>query len=653
MTNDVPKNYSEAMVRLKSRVSSMEDRPQQDFAAKHIEQTILNEGQLVCQAGTGVGKSNAALIPAIVSGKRVVYATATKILQSQIFEKDLPFLAEHLGVDFTYATLKGWSSYVCHAKLAECEDPDVRAGVIDAFEKDSDHTGEREAFTFDIENRTWSKLSIGSSECPGRSQCPFGEVCKPQAARDRAALATVVVVNHSVLATDALIQAMTAGAFSFIGPRDALVVDEAHELEEFVSGVLGEEFSAASIHNLIGEARGIARKIRLEESGTEACSDLALAVDDFFEQLPEGRVRQADVVANSEPYEALYSAYLKLRTWLLDDETLGAISKLPEADRRQVRNRRERMIKICSNKVEALTAIMLADDTKIVRYVEVQTRRFRGTETKTKILKSTPVSIAEWARANLWPLYPSAVLISATVLVEDRADFIVSRVGLDRPEVVDAGTPFNYAKQAVLYVPQHIAEPSGKTRVQWEAQSAEMTKMLVELAGGGALLLFTSNKQLTDVWERIVHRLPFECRRQGDGTNASLMSWFRNERDGVLFATRSFFTGASFEGDTCRLVVIDKLPFPVPTEPVFEARCEEIKRRGGSDFNELTIPMMTLPLQQGFGRLIRTKNDRGVVAILDPRLKTKGYGTKIIKSLPKATLSTEIADVNRFFRASA
>ena len=654
MTTDVPTNYTEAMVRLKSRVSTMEDRPQQDLAALAIERTLASGGQLVCQGGTGVGKSNAALIPAIVSGKRVIYATATKILQSQIYEKDLPFLAEHLGIDFDFATLKGWSSYVCHAALAECDDAALRSKVLADLDADPNHIGDRESFGFEIEGRSWSKLSISSPECPGRSSCPFGEVCKPQAARDRAVAADVVVVNHSILATDALVQDMTGGAFSLIGAADALIVDEAHELEEFVSSVLGEEFSASSVHHLVGQARGLARRMAREEKGSDATTALAIAANEFFDQLPEGRLRQSDVVANSQPYEDLFAAYVTLKTWLLDDDTLDALSKVPEADRRKARALRERLVKICSNKIDALSQIMLSDDVEVVRYVEKQIRRFKGQVVETRILKMTPVSIAPWAQRALWPLYETAVLISATVLVDGSADFITSRTGLTSPSVLDAGTPFDYKRQAVLYVPSHISEPSGKTRAQWEAQAVEVTKMLVENSGGGALLLFTSNKQLDDSWNRLSHRLPFECRRQGgEMTNASLMKWFREERDGVLFATRSFFTGASFEGDTCRLVVIDKLPFPVPTEPVFEARCEEIKRRGGSDFNELTIPMMTLPLQQGFGRLIRTKNDRGVVAILDPRLKTKGYGTKIVRSLPPATLSTDLSDVQRFFAVTA
>ena len=650
MTTDVPTTYTEAMVRLKSRVPSMEDRPQQDLAARTIERTLSRGGQLVCQAGTGVGKSNAALIPAIVSGQRVVYATATKILQSQIAEKDLPFLAEHLGVDFTYATLKGWSSYVCHAALVECDDVDIRGQVLQELESDPEHTGERESFRFEIDGRTWSKLSISSSECPGRSACPFGGECKPQAARDRAVEADVVVVNHSILATDALVQDLTSGGFSLIGQADTVIVDEAHELEEFVSGVLGEEFSASSVHHLVGQARGLARRIAREEKGNNASGDLAVAAVDFFDQLPEGRLRQSDVVENSEPYENLLAAYLSLKTWLLDDDTLEALSKVAESDRRRLRAQRERLFKICSNKVEALTQIMLADDTSIVRYVEVNRRRFRGQEIVTKTLKMTPVSIAAWASEKLWPLYENAVLISATILIDQSADFIVARTGLTNPEVLDAGTPFDYQRQAVLYVPTHINEPSGKTRSAWEVQAVEVIKQLVDSSGGGALLLFTSNKQLNEAWERLSTRLSYECRRQGDGeSNASLMRWFRDEQDGVLFATRSFFTGASFEGDTCRLVVIDKLPFPVPTDPVFEARCEQIKRRGGNDFAELTVPMMTLPLQQGFGRLIRTKSDRGVVAILDPRLKTKGYGTKIVRSLPPAKMSTDLGDVRRFF----
>lgn len=656
MTNQaVPNNYVEAMVRLKSRVSTMEDRPQQDHAAKAIERTIEDGSILVCQAGTGVGKSNAGLIPAITSGKRVVYATATKVLQSQIVDKDLPFLQEHLGIDFTFASLKGWASYICHSKLTELDDAGIRQALLDELEADPLHIGDRESFAVELTDRDWMNLSLSSDECPGRKQCPFGPVCKPQAARDRILLADVAVVNHSVLATDALVQDASEGGFSLVGPAEVVIVDEAHELEEFISGVMGEQFTEGSIRHLDGLFRTFCRKVdlgELNDVADAAADELNAAGREFFASLRPGRLLHRDVVEAQDVFLRLLQAYSGVWQVLTSEDAREGTNRLPDmTDRNRVRAGRERMTKTVVKKIDALKMMLLQPDHELVRYVEEQTKMYRGRRETSRVLKSTPVSIAPWAREKLWPLYESAVLISATILVDGSADYIASRLGLDRYTAMDAGTPFDYQNQAVLFIPVDLAEPSGANRNRWENMAPEMMLELVKSSGGGALLLFTSNKQLQAAWDAIRHRIPFECKRQGEESNQKLMAWFREETNGVLFATRSFFTGASFEGDTCRLVVIDKLPFPVPTEPVFEARCEEIKRRGGNDFAELTIPMMTLPLQQGAGRLIRTKRDRGVVAILDPRLKTKGYGAKIVRSLPPMRQSSNIDDIAAFFAA--
>lgn len=653
----IPTNYTEAMVRLKSRVSTMEDRPQQDSAARAIEKAIEDGSILVCQAGTGVGKSNAGLIPAITSGQRVVYATATKVLQSQIVDKDLPFLQEHLGIDFTFASLKGWASYICHAALAEFDDAAVRQALLDELEADPDHIGDRESFAVELDNRQWMNLSISSDECPGRRSCPFGEVCRPQAARDRILTADVAVVNHSVLATDALVQASTEGGFSLIGPADVLIVDEAHELEEFISSVMGEQFTEGSIRHLDGLFRTFCRKVdlgSLNDTADAAADELASAGREFFAGIAVGRLLHRDVVEQQELFVRLLQAYSGVWQILTSEEAREGTNRLADmTDKNRVRAGRERMTKTVLKKIEALKGMLLQPDHELVRYVEETWKTFRGRRESVKVLKSTPVSVAPWCREYLWPLYGTSILISATILVDGSSSYIASRLGLDHHISMDAGTPFDYQRQAVLFVPTGLAEPSGSTRSRWENMAPEMMLDLVKSSGGGALLLFTSNKQLQQAWDAIADRIPFECRRQGDESNQKLMTWFREERDGVLFATRSFFTGASFEGDTCRLVVIDKLPFPVPTEPVFEARCEEIKRRGGNDFAELTIPMMTLPLQQGAGRLIRTKRDRGVVAILDPRLKSKGYGAKIVRSLPPMRQSSSLDEVANFFAAEA
>lgn len=646
--------YQEAMVSLRSRVA-LEDRPQQDTAAHAIEQAIQDETILACQAGTGVGKSIAGLIPAIVSGKRVLYSTATKVLQGQIYNKDLPFLAEHLEVPFTYATLKGWSNYLCHARLAEQNGP--IADVIRAeLAADPGHIADRESFAMDFTNPEWNDLTVTSEDCPGKNSCPFGSVCKPNEARSLAIGADVLVVNHSLLATDAVVQEMSDGGHSLVGPRDVVIVDEAHELDGFISNVLGEEFTEGGVRNYSTQLVAWSRRAGAEALLADAITDFDAAAGAFFGALVVGRLKHYDIVENSGPFEALLDAYRAIVTVLRSEDVLASVRRLDgEEFKKVVRAQRDRMVRQAENKITALTQILLAPDSESIRYVEENKRIFRGREGISKKLRVTPLSVAPWASENLWPLYATSVLISATILIDGNSKFVADQLGLGEHTSLDAGTPFDYKSNALLFVPTNIPEPTPKNKAAWTATSIEMTRDLVMASGGGALLLFTSNAQLKLAWDALVgtRRLPFECRRQGDETNSKLMDWFRNEEHGVLFATRSFFTGASFEGETCRLVVIDKLPFPVPTEPMFEARCEEIARRTGdswASFNELTVPMMTLPLQQGFGRLIRTKTDRGVVAILDPRIVSKGYGKKIRRSLPPAKFTSDIADVTRFYQ---
>jgi ATP-dependent DNA helicase DinG len=283
----------------------------------------------------------------------------------------------------------------------------------------------------------------------------------------------------------------------------------------------------------------------------------------------------------------------------------------------------------------------------MVRWVEVE-RSKRGREFL--VIKTAPIDLAPILRENLFGVVPT-VLVSATLSVGNEFGYIAGRLGVDTYRSLDVGTPFDYETQARLYVPGRNWPDPGKERTAWESYAIEAMHDMVTQAGGGALLLFTSNAAMRKAHRALESRLPFDCLMQGTKANRKLAEEFTSDPNSVLFATRSFFTGVDFQGDTCRLVIIDKLPFPVPSDPIVEARCENIKARGGNDFQEYTIPVMVLTLKQGVGRLIRHRNDRGVMAILDPRLTTKGYGTKILQALPEAT-RTEQAEVGSFLEAA-
>jgi ATP-dependent DNA helicase DinG len=597
------------------------------------------------------GKSFAALLPAIVSGRRTIYSTATKALQDQLANKDLPFLAE-VFPGFTYAVLKGRSNYACYQKVSELDDPALK-GEIMRLLADPEFDGQRDhvPISLPIRDADWPKMSSTAEDCPGKKQCSFGGVCKSEAAKEKSQRANIVVVNHALLVTDARVSASTGGNVSMIGPYDQLIIDESHELEEYVSGALETRLKARGILAFATELRNFSVRI-----GTADVSDIIVdiesAVSALFDYLEVGRLRHYAIVENSIWFENLLSAIGRVTAWISEDCN-DAISKAPSEDRDRLRLIRDRLSRRIVSMSAALVSIMMDDETATVRFVEEEFRQRTGKE---KVLVVTPVRVSEWLSTHFWNRV-SPVLISATIGVGGKADYLIDRLGLDATtRFVQAGSPFDFKRQARLYIPKDLPNPSGSTAMQWSREATEQIRRLVELSRGRALLLFTSRREMDAAWLELVPTFDgwgYPCMKQGDASNGSLLERFKREESSVLFALRSFFTGVDIQGDSLSLVVINKLPFPVPTDPVFEARSEEIKRRGGSDFTELTVPMMTLPLQQAAGRLIRTVADRGVVAILDPRIVTKGYGDTVRRSLPDMPMVHRLQDVEAFFASAA
>lgn len=652
-----PRSWDEAMEVLAQAIPNYESRPEQTALAKAIESALDDDVTLVGQGGCGVGKSFAALVPAITSGKRTIYATATKALQDQIAQKDLPFLAEHFA--FTHAVLKGRSNYLCRAAAFSLDDEHLKGRIMQVLP--DIEIGERSEIPFPLDDREWADLTVSSEECPGKSQCEFGQGCFAEEAKRRAKDAQVVVVNHALLATDTVVKLATEGAASMIGEYDALIIDEAHEFEEFVGGNLETVYRIGGMRQLAVEFRNFLRTVNVDDKAG-LFEEFNSQISDFFDWLPEGRLRHAFAVEHGDRFMAMIEVLHEMRSLLLSQDVCESLPGVDHAGSREDRmadrakaDKAKTRQRILANRtlvyLEGMKACLLHTDANTVRFVDSTTNRRTGQTYK--VLKVRPVMVDEWLQENLWSQV-RPVLISATLLVDGKADFINSRMGLTNPRVIDAGTPFDYQRQARLYIPEAITDPSDK-RAPYGQRDADVLReieRLVRTSEGRALVLFTSKSAMANAYNALSRKLPYECRQQGDDTVPNLMSWFKAD-DGeakVLFATRSFFTGIDVQGDSLSMVIIDKLPFPVPTEPVFEARCEEITRRGGNDFRDMTIPAMTLPLQQAFGRLIRTKTDTGVVAILDPRLHTKSYGKTIVRSLPAAPMVTSFQDVEQFFQ---
>ncbi len=692
MTTNTVVDFDSAQGNLAASLPGYETREKQANLAHKIESMIRGEGisrHALLQASTGTGKSLAYLIPAILSGKKVVVSTATKALQDQIANKDLPFLAEHLGVDFTHSILKGRSNYLCRAELAKLEedDPALFARINTKLDEMSDELGETpagnyaEVSDFDVTPIEFGKVTIGAGECPGKSQCPFGEQCFSEKAKEDAKKAQVVVVNHALLMTDLWLDGMTKGQVTMLGDYEVLAVDEAHELTEYATSVWGVTLRESTLRSLADDSMSFMGKV-----GSQDAREFARQYDIYTERLAAlwsdlecKRLRQTDILDLGEHLVTLSDALIEMKNLV---QANGRTIDNGERDAKQVRTLRtsfQRLMRRFENTIEAVQDLVCADFDKNVRWVEEETRKTRGGKTiTTKVIQAMPIHMGEILDRELWAdnrvcrvcdgfktsesgvrcercdgrghkPNVTSLLLSATLSIDGNFKYVSDQMGLKTFESFDVGTPFDFPNQARLYIPSKLPEPTPANRTAWEALSIVEIESLIQASDGRALVLFTSVKQMRAAYDALSVKLPYRCMVQGQGTNKELAADFAADEHSVLFATKSFMTGVDFSGSTCSLVVIDKLPFAVPTDPVVEARCELIEKRGGNTFADFTVPMMTLILQQAFGRLIRHSNDTGVVAILDRRLSTKPYGKKIVRALPNAPVVTEIAEVERFF----
>lgn len=669
--------FVDAEVRLAETLPGYESRPQQQALAAAIEEALGSGTHLLGQAGCGTGKSLAALIPAILSHQRTVVATATKALQDQIAYKDLPFLAENLGEPFTYALLKGRSNYLCMAAYSDPDTTDRVAypalrEVAVAIGRD-DFDGERDNIGTDLTDQEWRALTVTAEECPGKNNCPFAGECYAEKAKARAQEADIVVVNHALLCMDAYIKATTDGYATMLGPYDVLVVDEAHELRSYATNTLTARFSQSSFRALTTEVRNFVATL-YDEGQAEKLNDLGAEVvaasEVLWPKLGDGRLRQVHFIEAEEEWFAVVKALQDLTTAFLAVST----DKVPERneEHKKANARKGRLAARCRNLTAKFTDLLAAPFDVLVRWVEMEERTSRrGETTSTKVIFTAPIDVAptmrDWffardevvheqvlrsGEVRTWNEDPlTAVLVSATLKTKEGAmafEYIAETLGVDEHNSIDVGTPFDFETQSLLYIPRDLPDPT-KEKQAWASISVSLMGDLVRASDGRALLLFTSKSQMRAAYEALSSRLPYTCLMQGQRPNKILAVEFMADPSSVLFATRSFFTGVDFAGEACSLVVIDKMPFPVPTEPMNEARCENIVARGGNDFSDYVIPEMTLPLQQAFGRLIRHREDRGVVAILDPRLATKGYGRGILRALPQARRVETLGEVQAFF----
>jgi len=653
-------------------------RPGQIKMAEAVLRAFEQRRHLIVEAGTGTGKTLAYLVPAIAaacgSGARVVISTGTKNLQEQLMDKDIPFLQETLPAKFRAAVMKGRNNYACLHRIKRAESTPVLDGLdqIDQFDEvfrwsTTTETGDRAELSNLPENLPfWRHIDARSDTCLGQ-KCPDFEPCFVTKMRQRAIDADVVVVNHHLFFADL---ALRNGAYGSVLPDYAAVIlDEAHQIEDVASEYFGIGVSNYQIEDLLYDVGGL----RLENNEVERelariSARVQRFADAFWVSFKEGRglegrfalvagrggspmVRegvfdhddaQAGMPASrpqdagapnagapdaGAPHNALDNALYRLETTL-------AILKDPPPDAENIL-RRVRELRF------SLNFLIKADDKQFVYWIE---RRGRGV-----FLRASPIDVSGLLQDRLFAKVPTVILTSATLSSAGNFNFIRERLGLEEAEEMIAESIFDFENQAVLYLPPSMPDPRSP---QWARAAADEVIKVVNATEGRAFVLSTSNAGMNDLYERVASQIDYPCFVQGSTSKGALLRKFRETANAVLFATASFWQGVDVRGEQLSCVIIDKLPFAVPTDPVVAARQRHIEEMGGSSFYEYSVPQAVISLKQGLGRLIRSTSDRGVLAVLDPRLRTKVYGQQFLKSLPPCRITSRIDELYSVFESN-
>jgi ATP-dependent DNA helicase DinG len=638
--------------------------------AQAVEQALEEKRHLIVEAGTGTGKTLAYLMPVIRSGKRVIISTGTKNLQEQLFYKDVPFLEQALaeglpvaGSRLSVCYMKGRNNYLCRKKLYDLTDQPVLSGLeemeqyrdIAAWEKTTS-TGDRaELAELPEASLLWHKLDARADACIGQ-KCSQFERCFITEMRRKAMESDIVIVNHHLFFADLAIKLQADGApdAGILPEAAAVIFDEAHEIEDVAGNYFGISVSNLRVEDLARDVESSMQHHRmLSASLSGALGSLRERSQFFFSLLPSGDgrfafdTRREFLEENGDEFVALNQALTRL------SGELEALPQKPEEVFQFARRAQEIQVQ--------LGYAMESEDRNTVFWIERRgggrgrmSSPRSGTEKgkegfpgrQNVFLQATPIDVGPILRECLWSKLECAVLTSATLAVGGGFEYIRQRLGMEHAREAVLPSHFDYASQALFYVPPDLPDPR---MPQFTAIATERIRKLLEITRGRAFVLFTSYAQMNQIYQQLLGVLEFPMLKQGDAPKSALLEEFRLTPNAVLFATSSFWQGVDVQGEQLSCVIIDRLPFAVPSDPVVAARVKAIDGEGGNAFFDYQVPAAVITLKQGFGRLIRSLHDRGLLVLLDNRILKKQYGRTFVESLPKYRRTTDLRAVEEFF----
>jgi ATP-dependent DNA helicase DinG len=604
---------------LEQKLEDYEHRPSQIRMAWAVHRALEEQNHVIIEAGTGTGKTLAYLLPALVHGQRILVSTGTKTLQDQIFYKDIPLLENVLGRPIRAAYLKGRNNYLCRLKLETLHAEGLFSprelrtfqSILD-WAQDTE-TGDRaELGSMGDDSELWSRMDARRERCLG-TKCKDYERCFLTLVRQKAMEADIVVVNHHLFFADLAIRKSDVAAI--LPDYSAVIFDEAHELEDIATDYFGFHVSNYRLSEFVHDARKLEADVDLVER----------ASDRFFNGfglLRDGR----HPITQLESIDALIGA--------LQDARKAIKQKKDSSGEYEALARR-------SGEIQSELEVFRSGD--LQNYVSWIERRDRGI-----FLEACPIDVSGMLSERLFNRVPTCVLTSATLTVADSFGYIRTRIGFNEGRELALATEFNVRKQALLYIPNRMPDYRHPSYLE---RAAEEIKLVLRASQGRAFVLFTSYRQMEALYQLLVDDLPYPCLMQGKGGGKGrLLEEFKMTNNAVLFATSSFWQGVDVKGEALSAVIIDKLPFQVPSDPLVAARTAYIQRMGGNAFSEYQVPNAILRLKQGFGRLIRSTTDRGILAVLDNRLSTKSYGRLFMQSLPDYEVTNDIQDLVEFMQ---